>query len=99
MQQIEAVIQKFRLQEVRDALEEMGVDDFMESIVRCHEKGPPMRFRGATFPADVVEKVKLDIIAADAAAAGIIATLGAIGGNGHREECRIACRPYPEAKR
>lgn len=98
MQQIEAIIRRFKLQEVRDALEEMGVDDFMESTVLCHEKGPPMRFRGATFPADIVEKVKLDIIAADDAAAGIIATLGAIGGSGRREECRIACRPYPEAR-
>lgn len=96
MKQIEAVIQKFRLQEVLGALEEMGIGDVMESAVLCHQKGRAMRFRGATFLATIVEKVKLEIVAADDAVANIIEAIGAIGNTGRREDCRIAIRPYVE---
>lgn len=96
MQQIEAVIQQFKLQEVRNALEEMGVDDFMESAILCHQKGQAMVFRGATFMANIVEKVKLEIIAADDAVARIIETISSITRTGRKEDCRIAIRPYLE---
>jgi len=96
MKQIEAVIHQFKLQEVRDALEEMGIDDFMESAIVCHQKGQTMIFRGATFMANIVEKVKVEIIAADDAVAKIIEAIGTITGTGRREDCRIAIRPYLE---
>ena len=96
MKQIEAVINQFKLQEVRDALEELGIDDFMESAIMCHQKGQTMMFRGASFMADIVEKVKLDIIATDDAVATIIETIGSVTGTGRREDCRIAIRPYLE---
>jgi nitrogen regulatory protein PII len=96
MKQIEAVIQQFKMQEVRDALEGMGIDDFMESAVQCHQKGQTMIFRGASFMANIVEKVKLEIIVADEAVAGIVEAIGSITGTGHREVCRIAVRPYLE---
>lgn len=96
MKQIEAVIQQFKLQEVREALEELGIDDFMESIVQCHQKGQTMVFRGASFMANIVEKVKLEIIAADDSVAKITKAIGAITKAGHKEDCRIAIRPYLE---
>ena len=96
MKQIEAVIQQFKLQEVREALEEMGIDDFMESTVQCHQKGQTMIFRGASFMANIVEKVKLEIIAADDSVAKIIEAIGSITGTGRREDCRIAIRTYLE---
>jgi nitrogen regulatory protein PII len=96
MKQIEAVIQQFKLQEVRSALEEIGIDDFMESAIMCHQKGQAMMFRGASFMANIVEKVKLEIIAADESVAGIVEAIGAITRTGRREDCRIAIRPYLE---
>jgi len=96
MKQIEAIIHQFKLQEVRSALEEMGIDDFMESAILCHQKGQTMVFRGATFMANIVEKVKLEIIATDDAVANIIEAIGSISKAGHREDCRIAIRPYLE---
>ena len=67
MKLIEAVIQQLKLPEVRSALDEMGVDDFMESAVSCHgrQQGQVMSFRGARFVANIVAKVKLEIVAAD----------------------------------
>jgi nitrogen regulatory protein PII len=96
MKQIEAVINQRKLQEVRDALEDMGVDDFLESAVQCHQKGQAMMFRGASFMANIVEKVRLEIIAADDSAAKIIEAIGSITRTGRKEDCRIAVRPYLE---
>ncbi len=97
MKQIEAVVDQFRLQEVRSALVAMGVDDFMESTIKCHQKGQTLMFRGATFVATIVEKVKIEIVAADDAVAGIIETISAVARPGRKEECRIAIYPYLEA--
>ena len=96
MQQIEAVIHQLKLQEVRDALEELGIHDFMESAILCHQKGQTMIFRGASFMANIVEKVKLEIIAADDSVAKIIEAIGSITRTGRKEDCRIAIRPYLE---
>jgi nitrogen regulatory protein PII len=96
MQQIEAVIDQFKLQEVRSALEGMGIEDFSESTIRCHQKGPVMMFRGATFMANIVEKVKVEIIAADDSVTGIVEAICAIARTGHKEDCRIAIHPYLE---
>lgn len=98
MKLIEAVIHQFKLQEVRIALDELGVEDFMESQISCHShnKGQTMIFRGARFVAEIVEKVKLEIVAADDAADKIIEAIGSIARTGQREDCRIAIRPYVE---
>lgn len=96
MQQIEAVIDQFKLQEVRSALEDMGIEDFMESTIKCHQKGQVMMFRGATFMANIVEKVKLEIIAADDSVSRIVEAIGAIARTGRKVDCRIAIHPYLE---
>ena len=97
MKLIEAVIHQLKLQEVRNALDEMGVEDFMESSIICRgQKGQVMIFRGAKFVANIVEKVKLEIIAADDSVEKIIEVIGSIAKTGRREDCRIAIRPYLE---
>jgi nitrogen regulatory protein P-II 2 len=96
MKLIEAVIHQLKLQEVRNALDEMGVEDFMESSVICHGKGQTIMFRGARFVANIVDKVKLEIIAADESVGNIIEAIGSIARTGRKEDCRIAVRPYLE---
>jgi len=96
MKLIEAVINKLKLQEVRNALDDLGVVDFMESSILCHGKGQVMIFRGAKFVANVAERVKLEIVSADDAADKIIAAIGSIVRTGQPEDCRIAIRPYLE---
>ncbi len=96
MQQIEAIIDQFNLQEVRSALEGMGVEDFMESTIKCHQKGQVMIFRGARLMANIVEKVKLEIVTADDSVTRIVEAIGAITRTGRKEDCRIAIHPYLE---
>jgi len=98
MQQIEAVIQPCKLNEVRNALDEMGIEDFTESPILCHthQSRPAMKFRGAKFVANIAENVKLEVIAADEAVGKIIEVIGAIARTGNSEDCRIAIRPFLE---
>jgi len=98
MKMIEAVIHQLKLQEVRNALDEMGVEEFMESGVICHgrQKGQTIMFRGARFVANIVDKVKLEIIAADESVGNIIEAIGSVARTGRKEDCRIAVRPYLE---
>jgi nitrogen regulatory protein PII len=99
MKLIEAVIHRLKLEEVRNALDEIGVEEFSESAVVTHNhlKERVMTFRGARFVANLVEKVKLEIIAADDSAGKIIEAIGSIARTEHKEDCRIAIRPYLEA--
>ena len=98
MKLIEAVIGRPKLEEVRVALDAIGVEELMESdvITRTRRKEQVMTFRGARFVAHLVEKVKLEIIATDDAADRVIQAIGAIAGTGCKEDCRIAMRPYLE---
>jgi nitrogen regulatory protein PII len=98
MKLIEAVVQQIKLPEVRDALYEMGVEDFMESDIVCHDqqKGQVMIFRGAKFTAKIVKKVKIEIITADESAEKIIEAISSIAKSGTKEDCRISVRPYLE---
>ncbi|MDD2540707.1 MAG: P-II family nitrogen regulator [Desulfuromonadaceae bacterium] len=99
MKQIEAIINRLKLEEVRSALDEIGFEDFMESdvISHSHQKGRVMIFRGARFVANLVEKVKLEIVAADDSTVKIVEAIGSIARTERKEDCRIAIRPYLEA--
>ncbi len=99
MKLIETVINRLKLEEVRCALDEIGVEDFVESdvIAHSHQKGQVMIFRGARFVANLVEKVKLEIITADDAVGKVVEAIGTIARTGRKEDCRIAIRPYLEA--
>lgn len=98
MKLIETVVSKTKLQEVRNVLDELGVEEFLESAIIAHgsRKEQVMIFRGAKFPASVVEKVKLELIATDEAAERIIAALAAVARTGGPDECRVGVRAYLE---
>ena len=98
MKLIEAVIKPCKLDEITSALEHIGIDDFMESVITCHrrEKGQVMYYRGVKHMANFVEKVKLEIIAADESIEKIIEVIGCIAKTDRREDCRIFVLPFVE---
>jgi nitrogen regulatory protein P-II 1 len=99
MKLIEAIIKPVKLDDVRSALQTIGVDDFMESALICHgrQKGQAMVYRGAEYVANFVERVKLEIIAADDAVGKIIEVIGTIAKTERKEDCRIFILPFVEA--
>jgi nitrogen regulatory protein P-II 1 len=99
MKLIEAIIMPVKLDEVRSALEKLGIEDFMESALLCHgrQKGQAMFYRGAEYVANFVEKVKLEIVAADDSVGKIIEVIGTIAKTEQRGDCRIFILPFVEA--
>lgn len=67
MQKIEAVIQPSKLDEVKDALIEMGIEGITVLEARGHgrQKGHTEFYRGREYAVDLLPKMKLEIVVAD----------------------------------
>jgi nitrogen regulatory protein P-II 1 len=68
MKKIEAIIKPFKLDEVREALSELGIMGLTATEVKGfgRQKGHTELYRGAEYVVDFLPKVKLDIFVADA---------------------------------
>ena len=64
MKKIEAVVQPFKLDDVREALKGIGVDGMTIYDVRGHgrQKGHKEVYRGQEYEVDLLPKVKLEVI-------------------------------------
>ena len=67
MKKIEAIIKPFKLDEVKDALQEVGVQGITVTEAKGfgRQKGHTELYRGAEYVVDFLPKVKLEIIVAD----------------------------------
>jgi nitrogen regulatory protein P-II 1 len=74
MQKIEAVIRHFKLEEVKDALTQLGVHGMTVSEVRGfgRQKGHKEQYRGAEYTVDFLPKVKMEVVVDDADAKKVI---------------------------
>jgi nitrogen regulatory protein P-II 1 len=77
MKKIEAIIQPHKLDEVKEALVNIGVEGITISEVRGHgrQKGHTEIYRGAEYTVDLLPKVKLEIFVPDLRAEEIIGVL------------------------
>lgn len=67
MKRIEAIIQPYKLDDVREALKGIGVDGMTIYDVRGHgrQKGHKEVYRGQEYEVDLLPKVKLEVVVAD----------------------------------
>ncbi len=67
MKKIEAIIKPFKLDEVREALSEIGVTGLTVTEVKGfgRQKGHTELYRGAEYVVDFLPKVKVEIVVAD----------------------------------
>lgn len=67
MKKIEAVIKPFKLEEVREALSEVGINGLTVTEVKGfgRQKGHTELYRGAEYTIDFLPKVKLELVIAD----------------------------------
>jgi nitrogen regulatory protein P-II 1 len=77
MKKIEAVIQPFKLDEVKDALKAIGAEGMTVTEVRGHgrQKGHKEVYRGQEYQVDLLPKVKVELVVPDARVEEIITTL------------------------
>ncbi len=64
MKKIDAIIQPFKLDEVKEALIAIGIDGMTISEVRGHgrQKGHKEAYRGQEYKVDLLPKIKLEMV-------------------------------------
>ena len=68
MKKIEAIIRHFKLEEVKDALNGVGVEGMTVTEVRGfgRQKGHKEQYRGSEYSVDFLPKVRIEIVVSDA---------------------------------
>ncbi len=84
MKLIIAAIKPFKLEEVREALTEIGVQGLMVSEIKGYgrQAGHTEIYRGAEYVVNFVPKVKLEMVVADDVAEQVVETLAATAKTG-----------------
>jgi nitrogen regulatory protein PII len=74
MKKIEAIIRPFRIDDVREALAEIGVKGMTLTEVKGYgrQKGHTEMYRGSEYQIDVLPKLKIEVVVADAAADKVV---------------------------
>jgi nitrogen regulatory protein PII len=77
MKKIEAIIKPFKLDDVKDSLNALGIQGMTVTEVKGfgRQKGHVELYRGAEYDIAFIPKVKLEIVIADAVADKVIATI------------------------
>jgi nitrogen regulatory protein P-II 1 len=77
MKKIEAIIKPFKLDEVKDALNDLGIVGMTICEVRGfgRQKGHKELFRGSEYVVDLLPKVKIEVVVKDEMAPGVIHTI------------------------
>ena len=101
MKKIEAIIKPFKLDEVKDALNAIGVQGITVAEVKGfgRQKGHTELYRGAEYVVDFLPKVKIEIIAADNLVSKIIETIETTAKTGRIGDGKIFIIPVDEVIR
>jgi nitrogen regulatory protein P-II 1 len=77
VKKLEAIVQPFKLDDVKDALIAIGVDGMTLSEVRGHgrQKGHTETYRGQEYNVDLLPKVKVEVVVQDARMEEVLKTL------------------------
>ena len=101
MKKIEAIIKPFKLDEVKDALNEIGIHGMTVTEVKGfgRQKGHTELYRGAEYIVDFIPKIKLEIVAPDNLALKVISTIERVAKTGKIGDGKIFVSTVDEAIR
>ena len=101
MKLIIAVIKPFKLEEVRDALKDIGIQGLMVSEVKGYgrQDGHSEVYRGAEYTVSFVPKLKLEIVVADKNASKTVETISEVAKTGKIGDGKIFVSPIESALR
>jgi nitrogen regulatory protein P-II 1 len=101
MKKIEAIIQPHKLEEVKEALKNIGIDGMTITEVRGHgrQKGHKEVYRGMEYPVDLLPKVKVEMVIPDLRADEVINALAAAARTGKIGDGKIFVFDVAEAIR
>ena len=77
MKKVEAIIRPFRMDDVREALAEVGVKGMTLTEVKGYgrQKGHTEMYRGSEYHIDFLPKIKLEVVVADSLADKVVDTI------------------------
>lgn len=77
MKKVEAIIKPFKLDEVKEALNEVGIQGITVSEVKGfgRQKGHTELYRGAEYVVDFIPKIKMEIIVNDEIVGKVVETI------------------------
>jgi len=101
MKLIEAIIKPFKLDEVKDALNGIGIDGITVTEVKGfgRQKGHTELYRGAEYVVDFIPKVKLEIAVADELVTKVVAAIEETARTGRIGDGKIFIMSLDEAVR
>ena len=101
MKKIEAIIKPFKLEEVKDALSELGIEGMTVTEVKGfgRQKGHTEIYRGSEYTVDFLPKIKLEIVLADGAIEGAVAAIVKTAKTGKIGDGKVFILPVESAVR
>ena len=101
MKKIEAIIQPFKFDEVKEALTQAGVEGMTITEVKGfgRQKGHKEIYRGSEYTVDVLPKVKVEIVAGDDKVDAIVKTIMETAKTGKIGDGKVFVMPVSEAYR
>jgi nitrogen regulatory protein P-II 1 len=101
VKKIEAIIKPFKLDEVKEALHEVGVSGITVTEAKGfgRQKGHTELYRGAEYVVDFLPKVKLEVIVEDSLAERVVEAIAAAAQTGRIGDGKIFVIPVETALR
>jgi len=101
MKKIEAIIKPFKLDEVKDALNEIGIQGMTVTEVKGfgRQKGHTELYRGAEYVVDFIPKIKVEIVTSDRLAPKVVEIVEKTAKTGKIGDGKIFVYPVDEAVR
>ncbi|MFQ5479966.1 MAG: P-II family nitrogen regulator [Thermodesulfobacteriota bacterium] len=101
MKKIEAVIKPFKLDEVKEALNDIGIQGLTVSEVKGfgRQKGHTELYRGTEYVVDFLPKIKMEIVVSNDMAAKVVETITEAAKTGRIGDGKIFVLSVEEAVR
>jgi nitrogen regulatory protein P-II 1 len=101
MKKIEAIIKPFKLEEVKEALGETGIEGMTVSEVKGfgRQKGHTEIYRGSEYTVDFLPKIKIELVVPDGKADEAVATIVKAAKTGKIGDGKVFVSPIEQAVR
>jgi nitrogen regulatory protein P-II 1 len=101
MKKIEAIIKPFKLDDVKDALEQVGVHGMTVTEVKGYgrQKGHTELYRGAEYVVDFLPKVKIEVVVPTDSAEAVIEAIRRVSATGKVGDGKIFVLPVEHVVR
>jgi len=101
MKKIEAIIKPFKLDEVKEALNDIGIQGLTVSEVKGfgRQKGHTELYRGTEYVVDFLPKIKMEIVVSDDMVATVVENITKAAGTGRIGDGKVFVSPVEEVVR